>query len=443
MCTVFRQISDTVKQSFTTLSGWERAEFAILTTLTVALTIDWRVSMWLMALLVLVSLAWHIAAKGEETNGAVTTGTGEKGARWICYSTLAFFAINLIGAIRSRDLACGMEDVTTKLSLLVLPLLALLKLSPRGRSRSRLSAHHIRLLLYVLWAALLLQLAVWLTVAVIRYSQGTPVAALMGENFAAEHHSYLALYILVAMAFAASEIMRQCQQYRQLHAREWMLLASELALTLFVVLMDSRAGIVVILLLTVIMLVDYADTTHRWKGVVLFSLLIIGGSVLVYQSLPKEYRRFDNTIKRFKDGDPVDIRSQLAECVWETAESHWVLGLGNGDAQAELRSHYLNHDLQEAYDNNIGPHNQYLTTLLECGLLGTVLLMAMLLMPAIVACRKRMKRSDSRQVVLIIAVTASIIFFESMLGRASGVMFIAFIYYIITLWTQKTSTLPS
>lgn len=443
MHTKFRQISDTVRQSFTSSNRWEVAEFIILTMLTIALTIDWRGAMWLIAIFVLVSVVGHFAASDKPTENTVCRIPGIGRERWICYAMLAFYTINLIGALRSSNISCGLEDITTKLSLLIFPLLALLKLSPHRGCHNPLSRKHIRMLLYVLWASLLLQFFVWLSIAGIRFSQGTPIVALMGENFTVEHHSYLALFILVAMAFASSEILRQLQKNGQMSSWGWILFLGELVLTLFLVVMDSRAGIVVIVILALVVLVDYVATTHRWKGVVLFILLLAGGSVLTYQSLPREYRRFDNTIKRFKDGDPVDIRSQLAECVWEAAEGHWLLGLGNGDAQDELLKHYLDHDLQEAYDNNFGPHNQYLSTLLECGFTGVVLLFAMLLMPAIVAWRNHLSHRDGRPVYLIVLVASLLICFESMLGRASGVMFIAFIYYILTLWTQKTSALPS
>jgi O-antigen ligase len=67
---------------------------------------------------------------------------------------------------------------------------------------------------------------------------------------------------------------------------------------------------------------------------------------------------------------------------WKTAQqlisTHFILGVGIGDLQDQMQAQYVKQNSELRPDRRLRPHNYYLTTWLNTGLIGFILLLSIL-----------------------------------------------------------------
>jgi O-antigen ligase len=114
----------------------------------------------------------------------------------------------------------------------------------------------------------------------------------------------------------------------------------------------------------------------------------------------------------------------------------YPLGVGTGNVDEVLGSKLRSMHLPNLAKQNYNPHNQYLQTGVEIGIVGLLLLIGMVLY----LIRKGWRQRNW----LILAITANFainMLFESMLQRQSGIVFYAFILLLLSLYSDsKTET---
>ena len=96
-------------------------------------------------------------------------------------------------------------------------------------------------------------------------------------------------------------------------------------------------------------------------------------------------------------------------------------GVGTGNVDQYLTEKLMTYDLKDLAMSHYNPHNQYLQTFLEIGVVGFAIIIAIIFLSARYAWR-----SKNWLLLIIVSSLAFNCFFESMLQRQSGIVFYTF-----------------
>ena len=404
-----------IRTLFCGLKGYEAFDYATLLLMAASMPIAWRLGMWAMIGVFCSSIfATFISHKVGNNRTTLRYRIG-------FVLMMAFFCVYFCAGCYSQNQTYGWSTTTGKLSFLIFPLSFLLC------DRPYLNSRRIRMLFYTLGSVVIIRFLFGMVKVVVGLSQGVPLSSMMEENFIDMHHSYIALYASVAAGFGYSEIMHLVKKSRW-GTRGWLLLLGVAIMAFTTVMVNSRAGMVFMAMLLVVGIVDYVVTRRTIVPALAVLMLTALIAVGVYQVIPKEYKRFTyafNEIRAGRSGDcrPIMIRSGL-----EAAQGHELFGYGSGDYEEPLQQRFLANGFQEGYDKKFGSHNQYIETLLECGVVGLSIMIAMLLWPLFITRRNHPHR---RLIYITVAAVMIEIFFESILGRQMGILFVSYFYCLI------------
>ena len=438
------------------MKWYEKTEYALLLLTTITAPLDWRLATIGMILLG-VSAVFKIFKSKHFGNPALSTP-----ARIVAVSMMAFFAVSTLSASLSNNQPYGWDIAFSRVYFLVFPLLSL-----AGNS-TYLSRPRIRILFYTLFATLVVLFFVRSGVTIVKMAQGTPLTSLLDSHFYSTHHTYFALYLSIAFALAASEIIRilnenenqngnrlppnsqfsttqaikQSSNQAILTKLSIPLLFVLLVLALFALAVNSRAGILAISLITLASLVYLHFSLHNWRITLPVTTLVVACALALFFLQPENRHRLTNTFKDVSSEEPKDARLTLTRYGLEVAEYdmygwEWVFGLGEGDMKEHLFTRYATHGYKNGVKENLRTHNQYLETFLASGALGLAVLLFFLLSPLFGI--RRLPREDRLPVLSVVFPTILFLATEMMLYRQMGIVFIAFSYYLLILWYQKPS----
>ena len=238
------------------------------------------------------------------------------------------------------------------------------------------------------------------------------------------HHGYLAVYILMGLAFLYTELDR-VERGGSGARKRWLIGLCAVILLAFLFLVNSRTGTLgLLLLLTLCWLHQTLVRKHRRLAIV---TLVLAPIVLlvIHFSLPDGFHRISSTYEEANQGME-DARITLIKQSWPVIKDHIVLGVGVGDQKAMLAPQRgLTFEEQ---DEVLNTHNQYLDSWLAAGLPALVALLAMMIVPMCYAWRR--KNFFMFSFILIFAVS---ILFESMFERQMGVVFFGVMMLIFAI----------
>ncbi len=279
--------------------------------------------------------------------------------------------------------------------------------------------------LFVLSLSLLFVLLLTMTVVQACQSEHSFLWFMMNQDFYHIHHSYMALYILTGLAFLYSELVRK----KHVETRQWIgIIVCACCLLLFLVCINSRAGLLCLLFMLVLCWGHLCFVRKKYRFALISLVLVLLMVVAAHFTLPEHFRRLSVTIEQIAQGDKSDGRFEIMENAWSVVKDNMLLGVGAGDRMDELVPYYgLREDVY-------CPHNQYLDTWMATGLLGLLLLLAMLVWPLVMSWRKRNIFSSMFLLMLMVS-----LLFESMLERQMGVVFTAVMYVYLLLFFQLDS----
>lgn len=418
-----------LKLLFSSLCWQERLCYGALALLVVASLSWWKLGVIALGLFVIASVM-KMATLRQWGNSDLSRG------QRLCFGLMiAYWLMLVVSALYSDNHAEGWSTVSTQLPMLVLPLICLIS-DTRYLTRTRLVAL-FRLMAFVL----VLRFAVCIMVDVVQYFQGVSFSKLRNWEFdpLGLHHNYLALYIDCALAFLYYDLT---SRWKQLSRSQRLLHLSAVPILIaYLVISNSRSGLVTLAVLVFACLLHQTFFRRRWKlalgaGVVLI-MLVIGS----YLAFPQIYWRFTYIYTEYAAGRQGDDRPMLVKCGLDAAQQHLVFGHGTGDYMDALQESYQANGFTKGLKHRYDAHNQYMETLLANGIIGLVLLLVLLLSPAIYSLRTKRSRT-----LILLMLTAALmqLFFESMLDRQMGIQFIALLYtLLIPFTTDQESSLVS
>jgi O-antigen ligase len=331
------------------------------------------------------------------------------------------YILYAIGALYSTQMESqkgALFNLEIKLSLWVFPLLfttldfGMFKANFRSR------------MLYAYIAGCLISVLLIFNNAVFSYfqTQSTDVFYYIKLGFT-HHPSYLALYYTFAIAVLITWIFSHPGGNTSKRNTAFFLI---LVFQLFIVLLSSKAGIMATALLYML-IIAYLILKREKRLKMLASAVLLTVFLLTLSFFPKSYSRFFNAEQAIENAPDTSTQdgSVARVMVWQSSleiiKEHPFFGVGTGDVEPELMKIYKEKNIRIALDETLNAHNQYLQTFIALGVVGFLLLIAILLVPAWYAFQQK-----HLLYMAFLAIFAFNMLVESMLERQAGVTFYAF-----------------
>lgn len=336
---------------------------------------------------------------------------------------LCYWFAYLLSLLWTENMTTGWGEIGELIWFLVLPLTCVCT------DFRQFSEKLVRVMLWSFVLTLSVLFVLLLSIKVVKACASAEYSFLwfmMNEDFYYIHHAYMALYILTGLAFLYSELVRKEKQDARLTVLS---VVCACCMVLFLLCINSRAGLLCLIILMAFCWVHQCFVRKKYRfaliSLVIASLVVVGS----HFALPEYFRRLSETIVQVANGDKSDGRFEIYEKTWMVLKDNMLLGVGAGDRMDELIPYYDSEE--EAYC----PHNQYLDTWMTTGVVGLLSLLAMLIVPLVMALRKRHIFSFLFLLMLMVS-----LLFESMWERQMGIVFTAVIYIYMLLLFQLDSS---
>lgn len=349
--------------------------------------------------------------------------------------TAVLFIFYCLGMLYSSNLSFGGRVLETKMSLIILPIIYASYLET---TKEKLH-HYLKYFTYgcIVYATICFSYATYAYFLPLEIDLGNGYTFNFGANYfyyyylsVFFHPSYTAMYSVFALATIVLGIKEKIIQPKI------QVVVAIALLTLFVLLLSSKAGWITLFLLCL-----YASylliSQKKIIQILYFSVPITAAFLafnvyytpLVSQRLPDvkeitkvvaEKNEKNETVTTSKDGNAARILIWKASL--ELFLENFLTGTGTGDSKDELLKKYLEKGMTTEYENALNSHNQYLNTAVANGIFGLFILIAALFLPFY-------HSFTSKQFigVAFIIIIAFNLLFESMYETQAGLVFYAFL----------------
>lgn len=206
----------------------------------------------------------------------------------------------------------------------------------------------------------------------------------------AMHPTYLSLYfvfcIIILFDFFHSRLL-------QTSNRRWLAIGLIIYFSVFVVFLSSRIiiiGLIALFFFTFLRSSNLIQNT--WKKVGYAFLVTAGIILLIYINPITRYRCYQELTVASLAIKPNHIyknSTEIRASLWwlglkSIQNVNWIWGSGTGDAQDTMRRMSNTYNVKNIL-NAANPHNQFLCTVLQHGIMGMFVLMALLAIPMKIA----------------------------------------------------------
>ncbi len=336
---------------------------------------------------------------------------------------ILLFALYVLGLAWSSNFDYGGFDLQIKLPLAIFPLLFLRM--PKDARQGGV----VPVALFIAGNALAVVLCCAMVPVHALYGGLHWSAAVFGSDFSLFlHPSYFALYLCFSLA--ALLLMPPSPA---VHGSSRALITALLCLG--IVLCGSKAGwaCLPVVLLTVLA-TRWKDRSLRRMVLSFFMASMLGGFLLILLSSNVRQRVAEVWHAVTVPGERADATTSSEErkLAWdsalEVAREHAPWGVGTGDVKDELVATYERRGYEKMVRLRLNAHSQYLQTLATLGWPGLLLLCGMLLFPMV-------RFSMERDVLTVIFFLLNALNWavESMLEVQAGVVFFAFILFVLAI----------
>lgn len=339
----------------------------------------------------------------------------------------AYYLILLIGLLYTTDLKSGFFILEKKFSLFIIPVL----LMPHLMSFSEKS---LGLLLKKMGIITMSGSVMVLLVASFKSIILKDTQAFFFEEFTPIHYVYYAIYF----SFGSLIFLNYTFDYLRNSKNRYIIWATLFAYALgILILVSSKMGIISFVLGAGVLL--YRRMAN--KKVFVVSLLILIGSlvtlIFIHQTTRQRFvdlsRNFEilNEKRLAYDVNEKFTGLNLRLLFWKFSVSHmldekaYIAGTGTGDAQHFLDESYTLHNLTAYSYAGWDPHNQWVFTFIQLGLVGVSLLIWLYANALRVAIRKK-----DFGLFCFLLITFCFSMTESILESNKGIVFFSIFYSI-------------
>jgi O-antigen ligase len=353
---------------------------------------------------------------------------------------MLLFALLLVwqicGLMQSDSLSAGIERIYKRASILLFPI-ALFWPSEKIRL-------NIKLLLRIYAVCLLVYFVYCLSAATchsISLNNGEFVFNQYDEVYTYEsyftslrlvngaHPSYVAMYSLLALLISLDNVFDSSRKVKE--RLSWTF--AGISFILFIVLLSSRAAIIA----TIVSLPLFILFRIKRNNSFLILLIVITITMAGFITLALNNSRIKYSLENASENKiskiiKEDVRFTIWKSAWIVIKSHPLLGVGTGNASSELKKEFVDLGYSEGLYDDLNAHNQFLEILLENGIIGLTIFLALLGYIIYIG------MTEHNEFLLLFLLMIIIFFiFESMLNRVAGVMFFPLFTFIL-LHYKKT-----
>lgn len=239
-----------------------------------------------------------------------------------------------------------------------------------------------------------------------------------------QHRTYLGINIAITMCLLYG-------YFKLPKVRLWTIL---LAMTLFVFATGSRATSLTVLALVFIFFLNDVYVKADSKKIIFISFLgvvVLAAFVLLYPRMLDEMLSGTS-----KDESRLSLWIQTISVI----SDNWIFGSGIGDFRQVLLDRYVEVGAKYALKYELGPHNQYLYSFGEIGIIGLIALMWIFV--GYIKSFPQEKRILALSIVLVFAIN---FMFESVMLRIWGITSfgVAFLLVRFGILRRSTQTMES
>lgn len=346
--------------------------------------------------------------------------------KWVIVPLMALFVAYGISFFGATNKAQGILLITTKLSFLIFPLLALAMTSGFKFVRFGLKWGFIVgsgiSMLFSFGRAVIAEGG---------FSGDAFHASVYGVNM---HASYLALIFI----FACLLLFTEKTDVRWLKVGKWLYLGLTVISMFY---LRSLGAFVCIAAIFAILPIWKSLKTRNWKW-----LLTLPAYVVIFFIGLKSSPRITNDVNaslnhvsvwasspsQFIENNVNNIESNTVRLVVWTISSNMIvanpLGVGLGDENDLLTREYYKHGYTGYAERHLNPHQQFLQTGISIGWIGIILLLVLFVQLIIVAFRTDHLALFAGSICIAVSCL-----FESMLERQVGVIFLSILVFYVAI----------
>ncbi|MHC1706081.1 MAG: O-antigen ligase family protein [Bacteroidales bacterium] len=345
----------------------------------------------------------------------------EKKSLYLLSFSVLYF-IYCLGLIYSQNLSYAWFDIQVKLSLLIFPLIFATADTDVFDGKKIFELFQAFILGCILISVFML------VHAFLNYTQTNSRLEFYYVHLSAfQHPSYFSMNLNFAVVLIIITLVRQWNS---------MLLRTRVLLIflipyffLFIFLLSSKAGILCLFFILFVSLFSLMIYKKEYIIFTLFLFMLPFSFVGAYYLFPDTFYRMAVAKDILYGKVPIDLKSDDGTneriLIWksslEIVKENPALGVGTGDVKDALLQKYEENHITAAITKRLNAHNQYLQTCIALGLIGLLVLLLCLLLPAISA----IKNHDLLYFLFLMLVFLNLLF-ESMLERQAGVVFYSF-----------------
>ena len=370
----------------------------------VLLPFDWHPLLWLMTLLLLVVLVCMVKERHIGNHSLSSP------ARWTLWLIVTYFLYQAISLTYSTNIDQGINLLLRRFPLLLMPLLFL------AADTSYLSRARLRNLMYAFTVSLIFKFFICLIIMFVCHRSNA-----FGSQFDPIHHAYIAMYLLLAMGFLYHEWLLLPTTTPRWQRTS--LIIAELLLAIYVVMVASRSGIVIMALMFIAIVLHQIFTLKNIRQGLLTLIAGVAVATLTFALLPSGTHRLAQTVIEASEGDKSDIRYTIYSSSLTAISRNLPFGVGIGDCNETMMDIFDEvggDDGDYCLQSQFNSHNIYLDSALATGIPGLALLLALLIVPAVEALRRR--DIIMLSFLLVFAISGM---FEAILNRSIGIYFFA------------------
>lgn len=404
-----------IKAYLDKLSILQKIEYIVLFLLAFTIPIGWQVATKIVVLLIVVMVIRCVAEKGR---GLSLSRHSNKKLYLFFATTYIMYAISMLYTSNVSD---GWQNMEKKLSFIIFPLFFFVS------DLTYLSSKRIKALFYAFLSGLLLFILSNMLWAIYDFIVlDAPIRRFLGWEITKInyiHHTYIAMYACFGIIYSFVELF---DNHLKSKGKIAFLLSTLVLSTLFVILVESRAGILCMFLLFAclfawLFFVKKKRMITMCVGTALAVLLVI-----FFLLFPSGLNRIIKTQQDLVDTEhKEDIRITLLKAGLSVAKENCMFGVGVGDRCDVLIKYYEDNNLE---CGDLNSHNQFVDTTISIGILGLLLLLGYFVVPIVFFAVN--KQWDVVMLLFLFSIAFNAVF-EAVFETQTGILYFNFIFCLL------------
>jgi O-antigen ligase len=353
---------------------------------------------------------------------------------------ISFYVLHLISVLYSTNLQYAFFDLQTKLSFLFFPLFV---------SAFTFGEKEVQLFKYFFVAGTIVGSLLCLFFAIDAYSESHNSAYFFYEHYSHfMHPAYFSIYLNLAILFVAEGIFSEGET-RSIKWIRWMVI---FFLFVNITLLSSRTASVTAFFTCLAYLLIHLISNRRQVTSIVSLAAVMAVALMFQLTSVKFFNRYTQVVEAIAAPaeapattiDTTQVQrdesnsTTIHVLIWKNALSlfskNWMTGVGAGDVHDELNKEYALNNFTRGPEQGFNPHNQFLGTAVALGIIGLLVLIAMLALPALRAWQRK-----NWIYVLLIAIIALNSMTEAILERQAAILLFSFFFclFVVTVYNGR------